>query len=88
MKEDGHSQRFDVGDAHTVDTGRPTVGTYVVPRSGQHVAAGDVAIQGVETAGGFLLGAAVQHTLQGSGLVQAVGLPDGPRRVIPGGIRR
>jgi len=73
MEEGGHPGRLDVGDGDTIDAGSPTVDPDVVPGPGQNVAAGDMAVEGVEATGGIFLGTAVEHALKGSSLVQAVG---------------
>ena len=79
IAEEGfHPGRLDLVDGHPIDAGRPSVGTNVVPGPFEDVAAGDLVEQGMEPAMRLLLGAAVQHALQGTDLVQAVGLRGGP----------
>jgi DNA invertase Pin-like site-specific DNA recombinase len=74
LEEGCHPGRLDLLDGHAIDAGCPSVGTNVVPGPFEDIAAGDLVEQGMEPAVGLLLGAAVQHALQGTDLVQAVGL--------------
>ena len=69
-----------VGDAHAVDSGSALVGGHVNPRPPHHVAAGDLVEEGVEPTCPVLLGTAVEHALQSSNGIQAIGLSDGPSR--------
>ena len=73
---------FDVGDGHAVDAGGTLVGGHVDPRPPHHVAAGELVVEGMEPTLWFLLGTAVKHTLEGSNGVQAIGLSDGPSRLL------
>jgi hypothetical protein len=77
-QEARHPGRLDLVDGHTVHAGRPSVGTDLVPGSPQDVAAGDLVVEGMEATVRLLLGTAVQHTLQGTGPVQAISLRGGP----------
>ena len=71
---------FDVGDGDAVHTGGTLVGGHVDPRLPHHVAAGELVEEDVEAARPVLLGAAIQHALEDSDGVQALGLSDGPSR--------
>lgn len=75
-----HPGRLNVVDGHIVDAGHAAVGTNLDPRPRQHVAAGDLVIQGVEPTLGLLLGAAVQHALEGSNRIHTIGVSGGPSR--------
>ena len=70
----------DVIDGDPIDAGRPTVSTDLAPRLPEHVAAGDLVIQGVETAIPILLGTAVQHALESTNPIHTSGAADGPSR--------
>ncbi len=76
----GDSPGFDVGDGDAVDAGGALIGRHVDPCPPHHVTAGELVVKGVEPTLRMLLGAAVEHSLEGSNGVQAVGLPDGPSR--------
>src|SRR4029453_4081476 len=52
--------------------------SHLVPGPAQDVAAGDLVKQGMKPALRLLLGTAVQHALQRTGCVQAIGLRGGP----------
>ncbi len=78
VEEGRHPGRLDTGDGDSVGAGRPSVGAHLVPGPFEDVAAGDLVEQGMEPAVRLLLGAAVQHALQGTNLVQAVGPRGGP----------
>ena len=58
--------------------GAPSVGSHLLPGPEQDVAADDLVVQGMEAALRLLLGTAVEHALQRTGWVQAVGLRGGP----------
>ncbi len=77
-EEGRHPGRLDVGDGDPIGAGRPSVCSHLVPGPEQDVAAGDLVVQGMEPALRLLLGTAVEHTLQGTGRVQAVGPRGGP----------
>ena len=90
VAEEGcHPGRLDVGDGDPIHAGRPSVCSYLVPGPEQDVAAGDLVEQGMEPAMGLLLGTAVQHALQGTGWVQAVGPRGGssPHRALTDPLR-
>jgi hypothetical protein len=78
LEEGRHPGRLHRIDGDPIGTRRPSVSTDLVPGPEQDVAAGDLVEQGMKTTIRLLLGAAVQHTLQGMGLVQAIGLRGGP----------
>lgn len=78
VKEGAYSGLLDGLDGHAIDAGSPSVGTHFTPRPPQDVGAADVVIEGVEPALGVLLGAAVEHTLQGSNPVHTFGAGGGP----------
>ncbi len=80
IEERPHPGPLDGVDADAIDARGAPVGTHVAPRPPHHVAAGDLVKQGVESTLGILLGAAIQHALEGSNAVQAIGLSDGPSR--------
>ena len=73
---------LDVGDGLAVDAGSTLVGGHVDPRFPHHVAAGELVVKGMETTLWVLLGTAVEHALEGTNGVQAVGLSDGPSRLL------
>ena len=62
---------LDVGNGDAVDAGGSLVGGHADPRPPHHVAAGELVVEGVEPALWFLLGAAVEHALEGTDGVQA-----------------
>jgi hypothetical protein len=67
VTEEGcHPGRLDVGDGHAIGARRPSVGSHLVPGPFEDVAAGDLVEQGMEPAVWLLLGAAVEHALQGT----------------------
>ncbi len=72
----------DGGDGDAVDTGGTLVGGHVDPCPPHHVAAGELVVEGMEPTLWFLLGTAVEHALEGSNGVQAIGLSDGPSRLL------
>jgi len=78
LKEGFHPGRLHRVDGHPINARRPSVGTNLVPGPEQDVAAGDLVVEGMETTVRLLLGTAVQHTLQGTGCVQALGSRGGP----------
>src|SRR5919198_481750 len=72
--------RRDVVDGDAIDAGGPAVGTDLAPSPPEHVAAGDLVIEGVEAAILVLLGTAVEHALESTNPVHAMGAADGPSR--------
>ena len=58
------------------------VGGHINPRPPHHIAAGDLVVKGMEPTCAVLLGTAVKHTLESSNGVQAIGLSDGPSRIL------
>jgi hypothetical protein len=78
LEEGRHPGRLHGVDGDPIGARRPSVGTDLVPGPEQDVAAGDLVEQGMETPVRLLLGTAVQHTLQGTDLVQAIGPRGGP----------
>jgi hypothetical protein len=77
-EEGRHPGRLHGVDGHPIGAGRPSVCSHLVPGPAQDVAAGDLVVQGMEPALGLLLGTAVQHALQRTGRVQAIGPRGGP----------
>ena len=57
------------------------VGGHADPRPPQDVAAGDMVVEGVEPTRRIMLGTAVEHALERSNLVHALGVADGPSRL-------
>jgi len=83
IEERSHCGGFpgcDVGDGDTVDAGSALIGRHVDPGPPHHVTAGELVVEGVEPTLRMLLGAAVEHALEGLDGVQAIDLPDGPSR--------
>jgi hypothetical protein len=78
VEEGRHPGRLDVLDGDPIGAGRPSVCSHLVPGPFEDVAAGDLVEQGMEPALRLLLGTAVEHALQRTGCVQAVGLRGGP----------
>jgi hypothetical protein len=78
IEEGCHPGRLNSLDGDPIHAGRPSVGSHLVPGPFEDVAAGDLVEQGMEAAMRLLLGAAIEHVLQGTDLVQAVGLRGGP----------
>ncbi len=60
--------------------GGSLVGSHVNPRSPQNIAVGDLVIKRMESTCPVLLGTAIQHALEGSNRVHALGAADGPSR--------
>ena len=60
--------------------GRSAVGTDLAPGPPEHVAAGDLVIEGMETAIPILLSTAVKHALESTNPIHAHGAADGPSR--------
>src|ERR1700739_1027842 len=67
----------DAIDGHAIDARSSSVGTDLAPSPPEHVAAGDLVIQGVETTILILLGTAVEHALESTNPVHARGVADG-----------
>jgi hypothetical protein len=78
LQEGRHPGRLNGLDGYPINAWRPSVGTDVPPCPPQDVAAGDLVVEGMETTARILLGTAVQHALQGTGRIQAIGLRGGP----------
>src|ERR671912_2576521 len=78
LLQEARPGRLDLVDGHPIHAGRPSVGAHLLPGPVEDVAAGDLVEQGMEAAMRLLLGTAVQHTLQGTGWVQAIGPRGGP----------
>jgi hypothetical protein len=79
VTEEGcHPGRLDLINGHAIHAGRPSVGSHLLPGPPPDIAAGNLVVESMEPAVGLLLGAAVQHALQGTDLVQAVGPRGGP----------
>jgi hypothetical protein len=64
IKEVAHPGIHDVADGDPIDARGPAVSTNLAPSPAHDVVAGDLVIQGVETATLVLLGTAVEHALE------------------------
>ena len=73
---------LNVGDAHAVDAGSALVGGHVNPCPPHHITAGELVEEGMKATCAVLLGTAIEHALKGSDGVQAIGLSDGPSRIL------
>ena len=80
IEELAHPGPHDVIDGHTIDAGRPAVSTDLAPSLPEHVAAGDLVIEGVEPTIRILLSTAVEHALESTNTVHARGAADGSSR--------
>ena len=83
IEESSHPYDTHLGDrrdCHAVHPGGALVVRHINPCPPQHVAAGDLVVDSVETSAWILLGAAIQHALKGSNLVHLVGFADGSSR--------
>lgn len=80
VEEVANTVRDDVVDGDAIDARRAAVGTDLAPGPAHDVAAGDLVIQSVEAAIPVLLGTAVQHALESTNPVHALGVADGPSR--------
>jgi len=80
VEEVTHPGGHDVVDGHAIDAGRPAVSTDLAPSPLHDVAAGDLVKEGVETTILVLLSAAVQHALESTNPVHALGAADGSSR--------
>jgi hypothetical protein len=69
-----------VVDGDPIDAGRAAVGTDLAPGLPEHVAAGDLVVEGLEAAIPILLSTAVEHALESTNPVHAHGVADGPSR--------
>jgi hypothetical protein len=67
-------------DGDPINAGRAAVGTDLAPSPPEHVAAGDLVIEGVEAAILVLLGTAVEHALESTNPIHTQGVADGPSR--------
>ncbi len=67
-------------DGDPIDTGRPAVSTDLAPSLQHHVSAGDLVVDGMETAILVLLSTAVEHALESTNTIHALGAADGPSR--------
>jgi hypothetical protein len=75
-----HPGAHDVVDGDPIDARRSAVGTDLAPGPPEHVAAGDLVIEGMEAAIPILLSTAVEHALESTNPVHALGAADGPSR--------
>ena len=80
VEEHAHPRVHDVVDGDPIDARGSAVGTDLAPSPPEHVAAGDLVIEGVEAAILVLLGTAVEHALESTNPVHALGATDGPSR--------
>ena len=78
FEEVAHPGGLDVVDRDAIGARGPLVGTDLAPSPLQYVAAGDLVEQGVEAAVPILLGTAVEHALESTNAVHALGAADGP----------
>jgi hypothetical protein len=81
-QEHFHPGLLDGIDRHAVDAGSPPVEPHIAPRPDKDVAAGDLVEEGMEPSLRILLGAAVEHALEGLRGGQTIGLSDGPSRLL------
>jgi hypothetical protein len=65
-------------DGHAIDARGSTVGTDLMPRPLQDVAAGDLVKERVKTTVPVLLGTAIEHALESTNTVHTEGAADGP----------
>jgi hypothetical protein len=82
VEELAHPGTLDLLDGHAIDSGSPAVCTDIAPGPQHDVAAGDLVEQGMEAAIPILLGTAVEHALESTDTVHALGAADGPSRVL------
>jgi hypothetical protein len=80
VEEVAHPAGHDIVDGDPIDARSPAVGTDLAPSLPEHVAAGGLVIEGVETAILVLLSTAVKHALESTNPVHAQGAADGPSR--------
>ena len=80
IKELTHPRGDHVVDGDAIDARRAAVSTDLAPSLPEHVAAGDLVIEGMEAAIPVLLGTAVEHALERTNPVHALGAADGPSR--------
>ena len=80
VEELAHPGSLNVSNADPIDSRSTFVGTDVVPRSPQHVAAGDMAIELMEPTARLRLGSLIEHPLQRTRGIQTSGLSDGSSR--------
>ena len=80
FEELAHPGVHDAADGHAIDARSSSVCTDLAPSLPEHVAAGDLVIEGVETAILILLGTAVEHALESTNPVHAQGAADGSSR--------
>ena len=80
VEEHAHPRVHDVVDGDPIDARGSAVGTDLAPSPPEHVAAGDLVMEGVEAAILVLLGTAVEHALESTNPVHALGATDGPSR--------
>ncbi len=80
VEEVANTAGNDVADGDPIDARRAPVGTDLAPSLPEHIAAGDLVIEGVETAIPVLLGTAVEHALESTNPIHTKGVADGPSR--------
>jgi len=80
VEELAHPRGDDVVDGDPINARRAAVGTDLAPGPPEHVAAGDLVIEGMETAIAVLLGTAVEHALESTNPIHTQGVADGPSR--------
>ena len=80
IEELAHPGVHDTADAHTIDARSSSVCTDLTPSLPEHVAAGDLVIDGMEAAILVLLGTAVEHALESTNPVHAQDAADGSSR--------
>ena len=76
VEELAHPRAHHVADGDPIDARGSTVGTDLTPSPPEHVAAGDLVIEGMEAAILVLLSTAVEHTLESTNPVHAPGVAD------------
>jgi hypothetical protein len=80
VEELAHPGSHNVIDGDPIDARGSAVGTDLTPSPPEHVAAGDLVIEGMEAAIPILLSAAVEHALESTNPVHAHCAADGPSR--------
>jgi hypothetical protein len=80
IEEVAYPASHDVLDGDPIDPRGSAVGTDLAPSPPEHVAAGDLVTEGVEAAIPILLSTAVEHALESTNPVHALGAADGSSR--------
>ncbi|MDQ2759022.1 MAG: hypothetical protein M3Y17_00925, partial [Actinomycetota bacterium] len=80
VEEVAHPGAHKIVDGDAIDAQRAAVSPDLAPSPLEHVAAGDLVIEGVETTILILLSTAVEHALESTNPVHAFGVADGSSR--------